>query len=111
MAPSLSSGVGASWQPDGRAVFRTASHGGRVVVIPMRCPSGLHVLTEVGYGAWEGEYPYGDFGRIPWVNCRACSDAPRADHSWALMLGEQRANSAEFDDEPYAELLGTAPTR
>jgi hypothetical protein len=75
------------------------------VVIPAHCPSGLHVLTEVGYDASEGDYPGGNYSRILRVACRACSDLPRADYTWSLMTGGQPADSAEFDDEPYATLM------
>lgn len=102
MAPSLRDHpVGSCWRPHGDATFRTNEHGGLVVVIPTRCPSGLHVLTEVGYDASEREYPIADFGRILWVVCKACKRIPRPDYAWSLVTGGQHADSAEFDDAPY----------
>jgi len=98
MADSLSSGVGATWQPHGWAAFRTNGQGTRVVVLPTRCPSGKHVLTQVGYRATEHE-------RVLHVSCEACTEIPRPDHAWALKTGGSRADAAEFDDAPYAELL------
>lgn len=105
MTTGGSNGVGSAWQPHGHAVFRANGHGGRVVVIPTRCPSGLHALAKSGYRASEVDYPTGRFGRILRVSCAACRTIPRPDHAWTLMTGGQQADSAEFDDGPYATLL------
>lgn len=94
MTRGWNSGVGSRWQPDGAAVYKTNEHGTRVVVLPAHCRSGLHVLTRVGYSAYEED-------QILRVSCRACRAIPRPDHSWALRTEGGMADVAEFDDAPY----------
>lgn len=91
-------GVGATWQPHGRACYRINQYGRQVVVLPTHCPSGQHDLAQVGYAASEQD-------QILRVSCTACRAIPRPDHTWALRTGGQHADAAEFDDAPYARLL------
>jgi len=97
MAPGLTSNVDTTRNPHGRAHYRTTEHGTHVVVVPTRCPTGLHVLTNVGYRIYEAD-------QTLHVDYQACDEAGH-DHGWSLTINGQQATSAEFDDGPYTELL------
>lgn len=97
MAPGLTSGVDTIGHPHGQARYRTTGHGTHVVVIPTHCPTGLHVLTNCGYRIYET-------GQTLHIDCQACDQAGH-DHGWSLTTNGRHAASAEFDDEPYTELL------
>lgn len=97
MARGLTSGVDITRHPHGRAHYRTTEHGTRIVVVPARCPTGLHVLTNVGYRIYEAD-------QTLHIDCQACDEAGN-DHGWSLTINGQQAASAEFDDSPYTELL------
>lgn len=98
MTIGWNSGVGSTWRPHGRAIYKTDEYGTRVVVLPAHCRSGLHVLTHAGYSAYEED-------QILRVSCRACRAIPRPDHAWALRTEGAQAAAAEFDDAPYGHLL------
>ncbi|MGW5051464.1 hypothetical protein [Actinokineospora sp. NPDC004072] len=101
MAPGSTGGIGKTAHPHSRARYRTTVHGA-VVVVPTRCPSGLHVLTSVGYRIVET-------GHTLHVTCDACPPMA-AESAWSFTTNGQQAISAEFDDGPYAELF-TSPAQ
>ena len=94
----VASGIDEAQKPDGRARYRATGHGEQVVVVPTRCPSGLHVLANVGYRIHE-------IGQTLYVCCETCVRISRADHGWSFATEGQKAASAEFDDGPYTDLL------
>jgi hypothetical protein len=96
MATGSTSGIDETVHPHSRARYRTAEHGA-VIVVPTRCPSGLHVLTNVGYRLVETE-------QTLHVSCDACVHAG-IEGGWSFATNGQQAVSAEFDDRPYVELL------
>ena len=96
MATGSTSGVDETVRPHSRARYRTTEHGA-VVVVPTRCPSGLHVLTNVGYRIVET-------GHTLHVTCDACPPMA-AKSEWSFTTDGQQAVSAEFDDGPYTEFL------
>lgn len=96
MTTGLTSSVGDTVHLHGRARYRATEHG-PVVVVPTRCASGRHVLTNVGYRIVET-------GQTLRVGCAAC-DQTGPDGSWSFITNGQQAVSAEFDDDPYAELV------
>ncbi|MFI6098159.1 hypothetical protein ACIA8G_21575 [Lentzea sp. NPDC051213] len=98
MATGSTDDLDGTRQPGSRARYRTIAHGAHVVVVPACCPNGLHVLTGTGYRVYET-------GHTLRVSCQQCTQLGRPDHSWTFATNGQRAASAEFDDEPYAELL------
>lgn len=103
MTPGLTSGVDITQHPHGLAHYRTTEHGAHVVLIPTRCPTGLHVLTAVGYRIYETD-------QTLHIDCQACDEAGR-DHGWSLTTNGHQAASAEFDDEPYTGLLESLTRR
>lgn len=104
MATGSNSDIGDTRHRDIRARYRTTGHGAHVVVVPTRCPSGLHALTTAGYRIHET-------GDTLHVGCEACTQLARPDHSWTLSTNGQKAASAEFDDRPYVELLANLARR
>jgi hypothetical protein len=74
------------------------------VLVPTRCPSGIHVLANDGYRIRET-------GQTLHVSCQACVDVARADHGWSLKTDGRETASAAFDDRPYADLLKNAVQR
>ncbi|WP_418155906.1 hypothetical protein [Actinoalloteichus caeruleus] len=82
-----------------RPHYRTIEHGTCVVVVPTRCPIGLHVLANVGYRIYGAD-------QTLHIDCEACEACDAGhDHGWSLTINGQQAASAEFDDGPYIELL------
>lgn len=81
----------------GPARYRTTAHGIQVV-IPTRCPRGLHVLT-------TGTCRIYETASTLHVTCLACAETPGAEHTWSLTTQGRTALSAEFDDQPYLDLL------
>lgn len=98
MTTGLASSVGETVHLHGRAHYRTTEHG-PVVVVPTRCPSRRHVLTNVGYRIVETR-------QTLQVSCDACIQTG-PDSGWSFATNGQQAVSAEFDDEPYAELVNS----
>jgi hypothetical protein len=43
------------------------------------------------------------------VTCLPCVAQFRTDHTWSLTTDGRTALSAEFDDQPYRDLLRTTP--
>ncbi|ALG11890.1 hypothetical protein [Kibdelosporangium phytohabitans] len=81
----------------GPARYRTTAHGIQVV-IPTRCPSGQHRLTTNTCRIYETESTLH-------VACLACAEAASTEHTWSLTTQGRAALSAEFDDQPYLDLL------
>ncbi|MCP2164920.1 hypothetical protein [Goodfellowiella coeruleoviolacea] len=79
----------------GRARYRVDGTGNRVLVLPMRCPSGRHVLPTTGYRTTSRD-------GVLHVECTACATASSPDHAWRLDLAGELPPTAEFDAEPYA---------
>lgn len=98
MTTGSTSGVHDTVHLHGRVRYRPTEHG-PVVVVPTRCPSGRHVLTNVGYRIVET-------GQTLQVGCDACVQTG-PDGGWSFITNGQQAVSAEFDDEPYAELVNS----
>jgi hypothetical protein len=84
-------------QPHGPARYRTTAHGVQVV-IPTRCPSGRHLLTTDTSRIYESNDTLH-------VTCLPCTNEARAVHTWSLTTQGRTALSAEFDDQPYLDLL------
>lgn len=80
------------------ARYRVNEHGAHVVLVPTHCPSRRHVLTTSGYRIVET-------GDTLNVTCHQCTSESRTGPSWALATGGRQAESAEFDDTLYADLL------
>nr|CEL22990.1 hypothetical protein [Kibdelosporangium sp. MJ126-NF4]CTQ90130.1 hypothetical protein [Kibdelosporangium sp. MJ126-NF4] len=83
--------------PHGPAHYRTTAHGIQVV-IPTRCPHGPHLLTTTTCRIYETD-------NTLHVTCLVCADAGQSDHTWSLTTQGRTALSAEFDDQPYLDLL------
>ncbi|ONI90083.1 hypothetical protein ALI144C_03390 [Actinosynnema sp. ALI-1.44] len=83
--------------PHGPARYRTTAHGIQVV-IPTRCPNGVHRLTTTTCRIYETE-------NTLHVTCLACAEAANSEHTWSLSTQGRAALSAEFDDQPYLDLL------
>jgi hypothetical protein len=81
-----------------RARYRVNEHGTHVVIVPTRCPSGRHQLAVSGYRIIEASDTLT-------VSCHRCTEMSHPDHSWILATGGRQAQSAEFDDAQYTDLL------
>ncbi|CAM3760388.1 hypothetical protein KIPE111705_23630 [Kibdelosporangium persicum] len=88
-------------QTHGPAHYRTAGHGHQVLV-PTRCPSGLHQLSATGYRIYETD-------RTLHVTCQSCVTDDRPNHTWTFTTDGRQAESAEFNNTPYAHLLTDTP--
>jgi hypothetical protein len=53
----------------------------------------------------NGGYCICESGQTLQVTCQACADSGDAEHSWLFLTNGQQAGSAEFDDEPYLDLV------
>lgn len=98
-------GIGASWRPHGKVVYRVDPTGARVGVLPATCRRGPHSLHKVGYRATEA-------AGVLHVSCSACGDTtpPHPQHYWALETSGPPPDRAELDDRPYAEPLAEIRT-
>lgn len=87
--------------PHGRAQYRTTTHGTQVV-IPTRCANGRHVLATGTCRIYETDHTLH-------VTCLSCVAESRTAPTWSLATDGRTALSAEFDDQPYHDLLRTTP--
>jgi hypothetical protein len=97
MASRVTSDDDTTRQVFSRAHHRTTKHGELVVVIPTRCPTGLHVLAN-GCRIHET-------AEMLYISCHACLKSNPASSGWSFTTGGRTATSAEFDDGPYADLI------
>jgi hypothetical protein len=85
----------------GPAHYRTTAHGTQVV-IPTRCPTGRHNLAVDTCRIYETDHTLH-------VTCLPCATQSETACAWSFMTHGRTALSAEFDDQPYQDLLRTKP--
>ncbi|MCE7010200.1 hypothetical protein LWC34_46465 [Kibdelosporangium philippinense] len=86
--------------PHATARYRTTAHGTQVV-IPTRCRRGQHTLSAETSRIRETDDQLH-------VTCLACLANAETDHTWSLATHGRKAISAEFDDQPYHDIIRTA---